>query len=72
MATLSTDQIIQHLREQALTDPETGWLSDLASQGLEFDEYSASIEVGPHGSIDLGHLAEIIERIAQGGPLPEA
>lgn len=61
----SYDEIIEILREEALADPETGWLSDMSHYPLEYDEDTLSIGVG-NGSIDLSHLASIILEILGG------
>lgn len=61
----SYEEIIEILREEALTDPETGWLSDMGHYQLRYVEYARAIEVG-NGSIDLSHLASIILEILEG------
>ena len=59
---MERSEIIKELCVTALDDPETGWLSDLASKGLEWDEFNEVIMMRDMGgSIDIGHLAEIVE-----------
>ncbi|QEP06155.1 hypothetical protein [Glutamicibacter sp. ZJUTW] len=58
------ESIISELKYEALEDPETGWLSDLASRDLEWEERDEVIVFGEwEGSIDVGHLAGIVESI---------
>lgn len=61
----SYDEIVEILRKEALTDPETGWLSDMGHYRLGYVKYNQTIEVG-NGSIDLSHLASIILEILEG------
>lgn len=58
------DEIIEILREEALAVPEVGWLSDI-NHPLYDDKYNWAIGVGT-GSIDLSHLASIIQEILEG------
>ncbi len=61
----SYDEIVEILRNEALSIPEVGWLSDMTQYPLEYNEELHSIEVG-NGSIDLSHLASIIHEILEG------
>ena len=58
---------------EALTDPDTGWLSDLAQFDLEYDAANRSITLGGWGSVDISHLTEIVADIAtkSGGVVSE-
>lgn len=61
---LSLQGIVDELKREALDDPETGWLSDLASRDLEWEERDEVIVFGEwEGSIDVGHLAGIVESL---------
>lgn len=60
----SHEEIIEILREEALANPETGWLSDM-HYPLYYDEGNWAIDVGD-GSIDLSHLASIFIGILEG------
>ena len=62
----SHEDVIEILRAEALDDREVGWLSDMGTYRLEYNEDNWAIEVGGLGSIDLSHLASIILEIAQG------
>ena len=54
--------IVEKLKEESLGDRETGWMSDMGVYNLEWDSYNQSISVdGYSGSIDIGHLASIVE-----------
>lgn len=64
------DQILAELTRTAMEDPDTGWLSNLAAAGLEYDEADESITVGHEGTIDVGHIAGVIEHL-QNDPVPE-
>lgn len=58
------DEIIDRLAREALDTPSEGWLSNLTQQHLEFDPWSAEIEVGWNGEgIDIGHLAGIVDQM---------
>ena len=54
------DRILNILRKEALDDPETGWISDIARRRPQYDEAGQTITFDG-GSIDLGHLAAIID-----------
>lgn len=54
------EEILKTLVTTALEDPETGWLSDLSCYGLEYDDSEMVILCGHEGSVDVGHLAEIV------------
>ncbi|GAA0200294.1 hypothetical protein [Glutamicibacter creatinolyticus] len=57
-------EIIATLKREALTTPEEGWVSDLGSWDLEWSEFDEAIVLGHHeGSIDVGHLAGIVEKL---------
>lgn len=58
---ISRDEIITVLRDEAINDPEVGWLSDMGS--FDTFEMPDAIEVsgGGTGSIDLAHLASIVQ-----------
>lgn len=60
------EEILTVLRDEALDEPELGWLSDMGNWHLEYDEGSASINVGGNGSIDLCHLASIVLELVSG------
>ena len=62
---MTREEIIEELKNSALEDPETGSLSGLASSQLEYSYFDDAILInrGNDGAIDLGHLAEIIERM---------
>ena len=64
------DQILAELTRTAMEDPDTGWLSNLAAAGLEYDEADESIAVGHEGTIDVGHIAGVIEHL-QDNPVPD-
>lgn len=57
---MNQEEVARKLAHEALEDRETGWLSDLSHFDLGYDTASHSITVGGWGSIDLGHLAEIV------------
>lgn len=61
---MTFDAIVETLRAEALDDRDTGWLSDLSRYDLRYDAKSRVISLSNLGSIDLGHLAEIVERLA--------
>lgn len=58
------DVIVDMLRKEAL-NPH-GWLSDMHHYHLEFDAQGDRITFGD-GSIDLGHLASLIESMIDDG-----
>lgn len=62
---MNHDRIIEILRSEALDDRETGWLSDMTTYRLEYDEDNWAISVDD-GSIDLSHLASIVLEILEG------
>lgn len=59
------ESIISELKYEALDEPETGWLSDLARRDLVWEERDEIIAIGDDwfGSVDVGHLAGIVESI---------
>lgn len=59
------DEIVALLVSEALDERDTGWLSDMGGYRLEYDDANAAIRVG-NGSIDVGHLASIIQEIQEG------
>lgn len=61
----SHEDVIEILRAEALDDREVGWLSDMGTYRLEYNEDNWAIEVG-NGSIDLSHLASIVQGILEG------
>lgn len=66
--------IIERLKREALSDPHTGWLSDLARKGLDWSESDEVIMLRHvDGSVDVGHLAGIVEHLIaeQAAVLPE-
>lgn len=63
---MDAKDVIKTLVDEALEDPETGWLSDLGGFDLEYDERNASIVLEGWGSIDIGHLAGIVESMISG------
>jgi len=66
MSELKHEFIVEALKREALGDPQTGWLSDLARRGLTWDERNQIIVIGDwFGSVDVGHLAEVVERLAE-------
>ena len=66
MSKQTREKIIGRLKREALKDPETGWLSDLARRGLAWEERDEVIAIGEwFGSVDVGHLAGIVEIIAE-------
>lgn len=63
--------IIATLKREALTTPEEGWVSDLGSWDLEWSEFDEAIVLGYHeGSIDVGHLAGIVENLIETATKP--
>ena len=60
---ISHAEIVTVLRDEALDDPETGWLSDLGDHSPEWEESNQAIYVGSGGggTIDLSHLASIVQ-----------
>ena len=59
---LDREAIVKALKDEALH--ETGWLSDLHRQGLEWHDASEIIVIDDwFGSVDVGHLAEVVERL---------
>lgn len=67
MSEQTRESIVGRLKREALKDPETGWLSDLARRGLAWEEREEVIVIGKDwfGSVDIGHLAGIVEIIAE-------
>lgn len=64
MSEFDREAIINELRDEALKDPHTGWLSDLARRDLTWDGQDEIIVIGAwYGSVDVGHLAGIVESI---------
>ena len=64
MSEFDREAIINELRDGALKDPHTGWLSDLARRDLTWDGQDEIIFIGAwYGSVDVGHLAGIVESI---------
>ena len=65
--TITHEEIMTRLRDEALDDRETGWLSDMGAYSLEAPERSPDvIEVDyGNGSIDLSHLASIVESLIE-------
>lgn len=58
---IDREAIIAELRREALSDPETGWLSDLARKGLDWSGNDEVIMLRHvDGSVDVGHLAEVV------------
>ena len=53
-------EIEAFLVREALDDPYAGWLSDMGDFQLGYDHDTGTINVGGRGSIDVGHLAEIV------------
>lgn len=64
---MNHQEVAKKLADEALTDRETGWLSDLSHFDLGYNEGSHAITVGGWGSIDLGHLAEIVVYLIEKG-----
>lgn len=56
-------EIAAILVREALDDLYTGWLSDMGDFQLGYDHDTGAINVGGRGSIDVGHLAEIVYRM---------
>lgn len=56
-------EIEAFLVREALDDLYAGWLSDMGDFQLGYDHDTGSINVGGRGSIDVGHLAEIVYRM---------
>lgn len=66
MSEQTREAIVEQLKREALEDPETGWLSDLARRGLRWEERNEAIIIDAwYGSVDIGHLAEVVEAIAE-------
>ena len=63
---ITHEEVLTVLRDEALDNPELGWLSDMGNWNLEYDESSGSIRVGGNGSIDLSHLASIVIELISG------
>ncbi len=61
--TFTHEDIIEELSSEALGDRQTGWLSDMGQFELHDTPYDRAIEVmgAGNGSIDLSHLASIVE-----------
>lgn len=57
---MTHEEIVELLVREALEVPEEGWLSDLSSHDLRYDELNQSIVVDNDGSIDVGHIAGLI------------
>lgn len=57
---ITHEEIVTNLRDEALDEPETGWLSDMGAYNPDQSRDGQSIEVG-NGSIDLSHLASIVQ-----------
>lgn len=66
MSEQTREKIIETLKGEALNGADTGWLSDLARRGLTWDDRGEIIVIGDwFGSVDIGHLAEVVERLAE-------
>lgn len=64
MSDLGHAQIVETLKGEALNEADTGWLSDLARRGLTWNDRGEIIVIGDwFGSVDIGHLAEVVERM---------
>lgn len=63
--------IIATLKREALHDSEHGWLSDLHRRGLEWDDFNEAIMIQRgDGSVDVGHLAEVVEHLIETATKP--
>lgn len=65
---LDFDTIKKALQKEALD--ENGFLSDLHSNGLEYDDEASGIYIQGDGYLDLDHLAELVEHLLHHG-VPE-
>ena len=68
MSAYSHGDIVRVLVREALDDAETGWLSDMGKFDLAWDSSNQAIGVwgGGEGSIDVSHLASIVQAIIAG------
>lgn len=71
---MTHEEIVARLKTEALDKADEGWISDLSHQVLEWDESNLAIAIGDSrrpwdtaglGSIDIGHLARIVESILE-------
>lgn len=59
------EMVVDRLVSEALDDQPTGWMSDAYEGDLEYDERDQRILFLGEGSIDISHLASIVQSLMQ-------